>query len=177
MLSSCPISLHMWFLLEAEVGKKNVLEGIGSWKHSRFRSLWPSPAFFSLQEKSVPHGQLQSREALDGTIASKCISPVLQGDKNTCTLTSKCAICVDFVVGLAHSCVFTLSRSYAVAPALSHSAYRRARSRVYHSPLSVSRSFSLTLFLIPLLLLSSSVKLATSVGSALFYLTNEILKS
>ncbi len=133
--------------------------------------------FFPYREKSVPHGQLQSREALDGTIASKCISPVLQGDKNTCTLTSKCAICVDFVVGLAHSCVFTLSRSYAVAPALSHSAYRRARSRVYHSPLSVSRSFSLTLFLIPLLLLSSSVKLATSVGSALFYLTNEILKS
>lgn len=133
--------------------------------------------FFPYREKSVPHGQLQSREALDETIASKCISPVLQGDKNTCTLTSKCAICVDFVVGLAHSCVFTLSRSYAVAPALSHSAYRRARSRVYHSPLSVSRSFSLSLFLIPLLLLSSSVKLATSVGSALFYLTNEILKS
>lgn len=133
--------------------------------------------FFLAGKNLSPSEELQRSEALDGTIAPKCISPVLQGYKNTCTLTLKCKICVDFVVGLAHSCIFTLSRSYAVAPALSHSAYRRARSRVYHSPLSVSRSFSLSLFLIPLLLFSSSVKLATSVGSALFYLTNEILKS
>ncbi len=130
-------------------GKKKRPEGIGSWKHSSFRSLWPSPTFFPCREKSVPHGQLQSREALDGTIAPKCISPVLQGDKNTCTLTSNCAICVDFVVGLAHRCVFTLSRSYAVAPALSHSAYRRARSWVYHSSLSVSLSFWFPCFSFP----------------------------
>lgn len=42
---------------------------------------------------------------------------------------------------------------------------------------SLSLALSLSLFLIPLLLFSSSVKLATSVDSALFYLTNEILKS
>jgi len=42
---------------------------------------------------------------------------------------------------------------------------------------SLSLALSLSLLLIPLLLFSSSVKLATSVDSALFYLTNEILKS
>lgn len=147
MLRSCPISLHMWFLLEAEVGKKNVLRELEVGNTPVFVAFGLLLLFFPYREKSVPHGQLQSREALDGTIAPKCISPVLQGDKNTCSLTLTCSICVDFVVGLTHSCVFTLSRSYAVAPALSHSAYRRARSRVYHSPLSVSRSFSLSLSL------------------------------
>lgn len=36
--------------------KKKRPEGIGSWKCSSFRSLWPSIAFFSCREKSVPLG-------------------------------------------------------------------------------------------------------------------------